>query len=65
MVSDGELKLRHRHQIERAQLGSGALGFRIEAPDRFQRVAEKIEPHRLSHAGREQIDDAAAHCVIA
>ena len=43
----------------------GALGLRIEAADRFQRVAEEIEPHRLGHAGREQIDDAAAHRVVA
>ena len=61
----GELELGHRHQIERAQFGNGALGLRIEAADRFQRVAEEIEPHRLVHAGREQIDDAAAHRVIA
>ena len=37
----------------------------IEAADRFQRVAEKIEPHRLVHARRKQIDDAAAHRVVA
>ncbi len=61
----GELEFRHRHQLERAQLAGGALRLRIEAADRFQRVAEKIEPHRLGHAGREQIDDAAAHGVIA
>ena len=61
----GELELRHRHEIERAQLGVGALGFRIETADQFQRVAEKIEPHRLVHAGREQIDDAAAHGIVA
>ena len=60
-----ELELRHRHQIERAPLSIGALSLRIETPDRFQRVAEKIEPHRLIHARREQIDDAAAHRVIA
>ena len=65
MVSRGELELRHRHEIERAQVGVGALGLRIEAADRFQRVAEEIEPHRLVHAGREQIDDAAAHRIIA
>ena len=61
----GELKFRHRHEIERAQLGRGALGLRIEGADRFQRVAEEIEPDGLGHAGREQIDDAAADGVFA
>ncbi len=61
----GELELRHRHEIERAQIGISALAFRIEAADRFERVAEEIEPHRRVHAGREQIDDAAAYRVIA
>ena len=54
-----------RHEIERAQLVGGALGLGIEAADRLQRVAEEIEPHRLGHAGREQIDDAAAHRIVA
>ena len=61
----GKLKLGDRNQIERAQLARGALRLRIEAADRFQRVAKKIEPHRLVHAGRVKIDDAAAHGVIA
>ncbi len=61
----GELELGHRHEVELAQLFGGALGFRIEAADRFQRVAEEIEPHRVAHAGREQIDDAAADRVVA
>ena len=60
-----ELKLRHGNQLERAQLVGGALGFRIEAADQFQRVAEEIEPHRRVHARREQIDDAAAHRIVA
>ena len=61
----GELELGHRHEVERAQLGGGALRLRIEHADRFQRVAEEIEPHRIAHAGREQIDDAAADGVVA
>src|SRR5215471_20149034 len=61
----GELKLGDRDQVERAQLVGRALRLRIEAPDRFQRVAEKIEPYRGIHAGCEQIDDAAAHSIIA
>ena len=61
----GELEFRHRHEIERAQLSRRALGFRVEGTDRFQRVAEKVEPHGFRHAGREQIDDAAADGVFA
>ena len=61
----GELKLRHRHEFKRAQFVSGALGLRIEATNGLQRVAEEIEPHRRIHTRREQIDDAAAHRVIA
>jgi hypothetical protein len=61
----GELKFGHRDEIEGAQLRGGALAFRIKTADRFQRVAEEIEPHRFGHAGREQVDDAAAHRVVA
>ena len=61
----GELEFRDRNEIERAQLVGAALGFRIEAADRFQLVAEEIEPHRLRHAGRVEIDDAAAHRIVA
>ena len=60
-----QLELRHGHEVEIAQIFGGALRFRIEGADRFQRVAEEIEPHRRVHAGGEQIDDAAAHRVIA
>ena len=60
-----ELEFRHGHEVERAQLLGRALGFRIEAADRLQRVAEEIEPHRRRHAGGEQIDDAAAHRIVA
>ena len=33
--------------------------------DRFQAVAEEIEPHRLVEPGRKQIEDAAAHGIFA
>ena len=39
--------------------------LRIEAADRFQRVAEEIEPHRMVGARRKDIDDAAAHREVA
>ena len=61
----GELELGDRNQIERMQLIGGALALGIEAADRFQRVAEEVEPHRLGHAGRIEIDDAAAHRIVA
>ena len=60
-----QLEFRDRHQIEPAQLAFAALRLRIECTDRLQRVAEEIEPHRQVHAGREQIEDAAAHGVVA
>ena len=37
----------------------------IEGADRFQAVAEEVEPHRLVEPGRKQIEDAAAHGVFA
>ena len=33
--------------------------------DRLDRVAEQVEPHRIGLAGREDVDDAAAHGVFA
>ena len=61
----GELKLGHRHEIERAQGVHRALRLGIERADRLQRVAEEVEPHRIAGAGRIEIDDAAAHRVVA
>jgi len=61
----GELELRHGHEVEPAQFLGRALRFRIETADRFQRIAEEIEPHGRVHAGREQIDNAAAYRVVA
>ena len=36
-----------------------------KAADRFQRVAEKVEPHGLIEPGRKQIENAAAHGIFA
>ena len=60
-----ELEFRHRHQIEPAQLRFADLRLRVEAADRLQRVAEKIETNRHVHAGRIKIENAAAHRVFA
>src|ERR671937_3284167 len=61
----GKLEFSDRHQIERAQLIGRALAFGVEAADRLQRVAEKIESYRLRHARRVEVDDAAAHRIVA
>ena len=54
-----------RHQLNRIKLAGGELGLRIETADGFQRVAEQVKPHGLGKAGREDIDDAAAHGELA
>ncbi|RVB43216.1 hypothetical protein ENZ67_30575, partial [Mesorhizobium sp. M7A.F.Ca.CA.002.03.1.1] len=41
-------------------LTGGALRGGVEHTDRFQRVAEEIEPERLGPAGGEQVENAAA-----
>ena len=62
----GGMWLKRRYpKIERTQLVGRALFFGIEAADRFQRVAEEIQPHRFHHARRVEVDDAAAHRIIA
>ena len=55
----------HRHEIERAQLRGRALRLRIEGADRFERIAEEIEPDRRRGAGRIEVENAAARGVIA
>ncbi len=60
-----ELELGDGHEVERAQLVGGALAFRIEAADRLECIAEEIEPDRLAHARRIEVDDAAAHGIVA
>ena len=61
----GELHLAHRHEVERAHLADRALRLGIEGADRFQRRAEEVESHRVWHAGREEVDDAAPHRIFA
>ena len=57
--------LADRRQTKAVELADGALAHGIEGPDAFQFVAEKVQAHRLGRAGREQIDDTAAHRVFA
>src|SRR5438105_15613141 len=56
----GELEFSNRNKIETAQLVGRALGLRIETADGLERVAEEVESHRLGHAGRIEVDDAAS-----
>ena len=53
-------RLADRREIERAQWTDAELGLGIEGADRFQRVAEEIEPDRRRRAGRIEVEDAAA-----
>ena len=55
----------HRHEIERAQLRGRALRLRIEGADRFERVAEEVEPDRRRRARRIEVENAAARGVVA
>ena len=60
-----ELDLAHRHEVEGAQRAGRALRLRIEGADRFERVAEEVEAHRVRQPGGKEVDDAAAHGVFA
>lgn len=47
------------------QLGDRSLRAHIEGADAIDLVAEEVETQRIGGAGREEIDDAAAHRVVA
>jgi hypothetical protein len=53
--------LAHRLQRQTLALAGGALRRHVEGPDRFQRVAEEVEPQRFGRTRRIEIKDAAAH----
>ena len=57
--------LAHRRKLHHIELFHRALAHRIEAARRIEHIAEEIEPDRPRPAGRVDIDDAAAHRVIA
>jgi hypothetical protein len=56
--------LAHRQKLYLLAPRLGALRFRLEGPDRFEGVTEEVEAHRLT-ARRKEIEDAAAHGVLA
>ncbi len=57
--------LRPRHDVELGQLFHATLRLECEATDAFDRVSEELDARRPLRAGREQIQDAAAHRVLA
>ena len=54
-----------RDQTQGRRIAGRALGQRVKRPDRFQPVAEQIQPQRLRRPGREYVQQAAAHRVLA
>src|SRR4051794_11079879 len=56
-----ELQLAGRADDEALEPAGAALAQRIELADRLDLVAEEIDAQRRRRAGREEIDDAAAH----
>ena len=57
--------LADRQQADALHDAGGALRVGIERLDVLQRIAEEVEAHRRGAARREQIEDAAAHGVLA
>ncbi len=57
--------LRHRRELHHGKLLGRPLRRRIEAPRAVQDVAEKVEPDRAALPRRVDVDDAAAHRVVA
>ena len=60
-----ERDLGHRAQHEAVDPCRAALGGGVEGADALDLVTEQVEAQRVGAAGREQVDDAAAHRVFA
>ena len=56
-----EIDLAHRREHDLLQLHRRALRLRIEVFRALQLVAKEVEPYRLRHARRKDVDDAPAH----
>ena len=54
-----------RQQGRALEVGLRALALRVEGAQALELVAEQIEPQRRFRAGREQVEDAAAHREVA
>jgi hypothetical protein len=55
--------LAHRQELDDVAARRGALRIGVEGSDRFQRVAEEIEPDRIPSRGIE-VENAAAHGIL-
>ncbi|MNL14284.1 hypothetical protein D3C87_1352170 [compost metagenome] len=51
----------HRRQVDALERAGRALAVRIESSDRFELAAEKVEAQGGIRAGREKVDQSAAH----
>src|SRR3546814_12036405 len=60
-----EQRLADRPEHHAVECAGGALGHRVEPPDRFQFVAAEVAAARLLHAGRDHVDAAAAYGLLA
>ena len=57
-------RVEHR-DVDRVERRQAALRGDFEAADRFDLVAEQLDPHRIVPVGGEDIDDAAARRELA
>ena len=60
-----EHDLAHRPELQLLHLALRALAQGIEAADGLDRGAEEVEPHGLGAAAGEDVDQAAAHGILA
>ena len=58
-----ERGLAHRQEVQGFDARERPLALGIEGPDRFERVAEEIEPDGIA-SWREQVEDAAADRIL-
>ena len=60
-----ERHLRHGPQHQLADAGGAALRCRVEPPQAFDRVAEQVNAYRVGLTSRVDVDNAAAHRILA
>src|SRR5438270_9571176 len=60
-----EKNFRYRLEIDGISCAGRALRHGVELADPVQRITEEIEPQRLADAGREDVENAAAHRELA
>ena len=57
--------LRGRRQLDPGDRLDRALAVCVETARAFENISEKVEPHRRRLAGRKDVDDPAAHRIVA